>query len=178
MKQNYRLMSFYLALFCFGLTSYSFYSYLYSNWLIAPPIYILLLLSIIAFIYGLKGLDKEAKWLLKIKSWITIILPFILTVILTLGLFFSLLLSAFGANERIETTHSPDGIYTIDIYRWDAGAAGTFGVKGELNGPLWTKKRIYYQKRVDNVEINWINNFTVTINGYILNLKEGETYGY
>ena len=64
------------------------------------------------------------------------------------------------------------------FYHYDAGAAGSFGVRGEINGPLWFKKRIYYQSRVEHVEVEWVNNSTVSINKRTLNLKEGETYGY
>jgi hypothetical protein len=35
--------------------------------------------------------------------------------------------SSLGANEYIETVHSPDGNYTINRYRFDTGAAGSFG---------------------------------------------------
>ncbi|WP_256464174.1 DUF5412 family protein [Halobacillus amylolyticus] len=50
--------------------------------------------------------------------------------------------------------------------------------KGELNGPLWFKKRIYYQERTENVDVEWESNDTVSINNHILNLDEGDTYGY
>lgn len=178
MVQKYNVASFYLSLFCLGITSYSLYSYINNKWLISPPNYILLLISIITFIYGLKGYEKEKKWSIKLRSWLTITISFALSIILALALFFSLLLSGFGANERIKTIHSPDGNYTIDFYRWDVGVAGTFGIRGELNGPLWIKKRVYFQKRIDYVEINWINNYTVSINERILNLREGETFGF
>ncbi len=86
--------------------------------------------------------------------------------------------SSIGSNSHLETISSPDGNYTIDFYRWDVGAAGTFGIRGELNGPLWCKKRIYYEIRTEKVDFEWVNNNTVSINNHILNLKEGDTYGY
>ena len=50
---------------------------------------------------------------------------------------FTLIFSFAGANEKIETISSTVNNYTFDFYRFDAGAAGSFGVRGELNGPLW-----------------------------------------
>ncbi len=82
------------------------------------------------------------------------------------------------ANKHVKTIHSPNGDYTVDFYRWDQGATGTFGIRGELNGPLWFKKRIYIQKRMEDVSVDWQSNDIVSINNHILNLKEGETFGY
>jgi hypothetical protein len=109
---------------------------------------------------------------------LTVILSFLLSIVLFLAILLSLFASWLGANEHIEIVHSPDGNYTIDFYRFDVGAAGSFGVRGELNGPLWGKKRIYYQNRVEEVEVEWENNTTISINNHILNLKDGDTYGY
>lgn len=91
---------------------------------------------------------------------------------------FTLFFSLFGVNEHIKTVSSPDNGYTIDFYFWDAGAAGTFGIRGELNGPLWFKKRIYYEKRTENVNVEWKSNNKVSINNHTLKLNEGETFGY
>jgi hypothetical protein len=46
-----------------------------------------------------------------------------LSTVLILTILLSLFASSFGANEQIETVHSPDGNHTIDIYRFVAGAA-------------------------------------------------------
>lgn len=83
-----------------------------------------------------------------------------------------------GANKHIKTVSSPEDNYTIDFYRFDAGAAGSFGVRGTLNGPLWSKKRIYYQQSVEQVEVEWENNSTISINNHLLNLKKGDTFGF
>lgn len=109
---------------------------------------------------------------------LTVILSTLLSIALFIILSLSIFASSIGANELFKTVHCPDGNYTIDFYRYDAGAAGTFGVRGEINGPLWFKKRIYHQRRIEQVEVEWKNNSTVSINNRTLNLKEGETYGY
>ena len=154
------------------------YSNIKNTWLISPPNYILFIISLLAFILGIKGLKDKRNWRTKTRSWLTIILSSLLSIVLFLALSFTLFFSAFGANELIKTVSSPDNSYTIDFYFWDAGAAGTFGVRGELNGPLWFKKRIYYEKRTENVNVEWKSNHEVSINNRILKLNEGETFGY
>lgn len=178
MEKRYNLVSFYLILVCFGLAVYSLYSNLSHTWLIAPPNYILLIISLLAFILGILGFKDKRNWRTKTRSWVTVIISLLLSVVLFLATLLTLLASSFGANEHIKTVQSPDGNYTIEFYRYDAGAAGSFGIRGELNGPLWFKKRIYYRDKQEEVEVEWKNNSTVSINNHSINLKEGETYGY
>jgi len=178
MEKRYNLWSFYLIIVCLGLAAYSLYSNIENVWLIAPPNYILLLVSVIVFILGIKGFKDKRNWQVKTRSWLTVILSFLMSIVLILAILLSLFASFLGVIEHIETVHSPDGNYTIDFYRFDGGAAGPFGVRGELDGPLWVKKRIYYQERVEKVEAEWENTTTISINNHILNLKDGDTYGY
>lgn len=177
MDTKYNLWSFYLTLFCIGVSFYSFYSYLESRWLFAPPNYILLGISVIAFILGIIGFRDKRNWWAKSRSWITVILSLLLSIILSLTILFTFLFSSMGTNHHIQTIHSPNGEYTIDFYRWDQGATGTFGIRGELNGLLWFKKRIYIQKRTEDINVEWKGNDIVSINKHILNLDKGETYG-
>lgn len=175
---KHNLWSFYFILLCIGLTIYSFISNINNTWLVIPPNYVLLLLSIIALVSGIIGFkDKRNKWT-KSRSWLTVIMSILLIIILLFAVLFTLLGSTIVSNSHLESMSSPDGKYTIDFYSWDAGAAGTFGIRGELNGPLWFKKRIYYEKRTENVDVEWVNNNTVSINNHTLNLDEGDTYGY
>ena len=149
-----------------------------NTWLISPPIYILFILAVLALVLGVKGLKDKRSWLTKTRSWLTISLASLLSIALFLVLSFTLLFSSLGANEHLKTVSSPDDSYTIDFYRWDAGAAGTFGVRGELNGPLWFKKRIYYEQRTEKVDVEWESDHNVLINNHVLDLKEGDTFGY
>ena len=178
LEKRYNFWSLYLILICLGVAFYSLYSNINNTWLISPPNYILFIISVLAFILGIKGLKDKRNWRTKTRSWLTITLSSLLSIALFLALSFTLFFSSFGANEHIKTVSSPDNSYTIDFYRWDAGAAGTFGVRGELNGPLWFKKRIYYEKRTENVNVEWKSNNKVSINNHILKLNEGETFGY
>lgn len=58
------------------------------------------------------------------------------------------------------------------------GGTGSFGVLGELNGPLWFKKRIYRESNTENVKVNWGSKGKVAINNHILYLNKGDTYGF
>lgn len=178
MEKTYNLGSFYLLLICLGLAAYSLYSNISHSWLIAPPNSVLIIFSLLAFTLGIFGFKDNRSWRSKIRSWLTVILSFLLSIVLFLAILLMLLASSFGANELVKTVQSPDNKYTIDFYYYDAGAAGSFGIRGELNGPLWFKKRIYYRDHEEEVEVEWKNNSTVIINNRTLNLKEGETYGY
>ncbi|MGP4070615.1 DUF5412 family protein [Halobacillus sp. B29] len=178
MGEKYNLWSFYLILVCLGLAAYSLYSNMNNTWLIAPPNYILLLISLIALTLGVIGLKDKRNWWAKTRSWFTIIISTLTSIGLFLVVSFTLFFSSMGSDEHIQTFSSPGDKYNIDFYRYDAGAAGSFGVRGEINGPLWFKKRIYLQHNTEQVEVEWENNEKLSINNHILNLDEGETYGY
>ncbi|GAA5416826.1 hypothetical protein Pryu01_01865 [Paraliobacillus ryukyuensis] len=178
MKKSDNAWSFYLILFCIVLVLYALYSNLANMWLIAPPNYILILLSLSALVLGIIGFKDKRSWWTKTRSWITVILSGLTSGMLFLIILLTLLISFMGGDQHIKTVHSPDGTYTIDFYRYDAGAAGSLGVRAELDGPLWFKKRIYYLNDRETVDVEWENNSTVSINKRSLDLKKGETYGY
>ncbi|SFF57890.1 hypothetical protein SAMN05216353_102127 [Halobacillus alkaliphilus] len=178
MGKQYNLWSFYLILVCLGLAAYSLYSNINNTWLIAPPNYILLLISIIALILGVLGFKDKRNWWVETRSWITVIISLLSSIGLFWIVAFTLFFSSMKADEHIQTVSSPGGKYTIEFYSYDAGAAGSFGVRGEINGPLWFKKRIYLQHNVEQVEVEWESNDKLSINSHILKLDEGDTYGY
>ncbi|MFQ3544112.1 DUF5412 family protein [Halobacillus rhizosphaerae] len=177
MANRFLLSSIGVFLFSLCLSLYSLYSWLNHTWLVAPPNYVLLCFGIIALFLGLKAVKGQVGLFFKLMSWFSIIFSFLLSTILLAAFLLSLVFHTSGGRELIRSIHSPDGAYTIDVYRWDAGAAGSFGIMGERKGPLWFKKRIYYQRHKDQVEAVWENNHTVTINHHKLNLQKGETYG-
>lgn len=175
-KIKYNLLSYCLVILSILISSYSLYSNIRNTWLITPPNYIVLILCILAFVFSVKGLKNNTKWWHKIGNSLSILLSALLSIILASVIVITLFFSS--GQKIINTTHSPDNNTTINFYRWDAGAMGTFGIRGELKGPLWFKKKIYYEVRTEQVEIEWINNQEVSINKHILNLDKGETYGY
>lgn len=75
----------------------------------------------------------------------------------------------------MKTVQSPDKKYTIHFYAIDAGGMGSFNVLGELEGPLWLKKKIYVENKVNDVQKVWENGYTILINNHRLNLMDGET---
>ncbi|RPF55501.1 DUF5412 family protein [Aquisalibacillus elongatus] len=176
MENRFNSWSFYLILICIGLAAYSLYSNIYHTWLIAPPNYILFIISLLALTLGILGLEDKRNRLTKTRSWLTITL----STLTSIGLFVVLTFTAIfsGVNEHVKTVNSPDGHYTIDFYRYNAGAAGSFGVRGELDGPLWFKKRIYYEDSAHLVEVEWKDDSTVEVNNHTLNLNKGGSYGY
>lgn len=165
---------------CLIFIIYSLYSTINSNstWLIAPPNYVLLIMSLSALVLGIIGFKDKRNWRAKTRSWITVILSPLLAMALFLAMSFTAFFSSIAVNEPIKTMSSPDGDYIIDFYYFDAGATGSFGVRGEIDGPLWVKKRIYYQEGIENIDVNWMSDHKVSINNHSLNLAEGETYGY
>lgn len=176
--KKYNWIAFFLIIFSCLIAGYSLYSDMHYMWLIAPPSYVILLLSILALVLGIAGFWDKSSWHAKLRSWLTIIISPLLIILLCIVILFTAMFS--GAKERMETVSSPDGQYTIHFYRTDAGAKGTFGILGELKGPLWFKKKIFFQRRVDQVEVEWENNHTILINAHRLDLldlkKEGISY--
>ncbi|MCG7378581.1 DUF5412 domain-containing protein [Paenibacillus sp. ACRSA] len=166
----------FLVLFLYSISLYTFYSSIHYLWKIAPPGYVLVILSILAFILSIVSFMDTSTLFAKIRSWISTILSFILVSIL---LFVVTLTSIFsGAKVLLTTTQSPDQHYTINFYKTDAGAMGSFGIVGELQGALWFRKAVYWESKIDQVELQWHNNHTVIVNGHTLDIGSGETWGF
>lgn len=178
MNKQYNLGYFYLLLALVALVGYAIYSNINHMWLVVPPNYILFLGSLCILVLAIKGLKNKESRLTRIRSWVTIAFSSLLSIALLLAVTFTFLASSMGASVHIETASSPDDSYTLEFYRWNAGAAGSHGIRGEINGPLWTKKRFYYQVNKEDVNVTWEDENTVTINNHTLQLDEGETYGY
>ncbi|RUS45026.1 DUF5412 family protein [Cohnella sp. AR92] len=176
MAAKSNLWSFCLMVFCAGVSGYSLYSSYRNVWLIAPSSDYMLVFTVAALVLGIIGLrDKRNGWRIA-RGWLTVSLFFLLAAALVLIQIVKIFTG--GSEDPLQTVHSPDRSYTIHFYRWDEGAAGTFGIRGELDGPLWFKKRIYVEPRVEKVEAEWTSDQTVSINGHPLDLDRGETYGY
>lgn len=69
---------------------------------------------------------------------------------------------------------SPDGKYTLKAYLSDGGATTSYAIRGELvfNDGKKKKKNIYWNYREETVDISWINNSTVVINGHELEVSK------
>lgn len=68
---------------------------------------------------------------------------------------------------------SPDGKYTLKAYISDGGATTSYAIRGELVlNDRNKKKNIYWNYREETVDISWINNSTVVINGHELEVSK------
>lgn len=144
-----------------------------NKWLVIPPNYVILLFSIVALTLAILGFKDKFNKSVKLRSWISTVLSTILILIMIVVVSFTTMFS--GSKELLTTTQSPDKQYTINFYKTDAGAMGSYGVIGELEGPLWFKKLIYSQHKVDQIDLKWDNNHTVLINDHKVNLMQGES---
>ena len=168
---KYNLWSFILCLILLGLSFQALYASYNRTWQLAPDALTLWLISVGTFIIGIIGFEdkssKRAKW----RSWLTVIIIIPLSIAFFLGVLVNTI-----ARDHIETTQSPDNKITIDFYTLNGGAATSISVTGVLNGPLWFKKRVYYEDPMHEVHVGWENNYIVTINNHTLNLKKGEFF--
>ncbi|MDF9843840.1 MULTISPECIES: DUF5412 family protein [unclassified Paenibacillus] len=171
--KKYNWCSFLLLLVLGGIIGGSVYSQIYNQWMISPPNYITLIFTVIALILGIVGFQDQSSWRAKVRSWFSMIFSSILIIVLTASLVFTALFS--GSKELLKTVQSPDKKYTIHFYATDAGGMGSFGVLGELEGPLWFKKKVYIESKVNEVQTEWENAHTILINNHRLNLMDGES---
>jgi hypothetical protein len=168
MYQKFNSISFYFSFLCLFLYSYFFYACIKYGLIITTFSSMLFsLIIIVLLILGLLGFKYKDTLLPRVKSWLTIIFTLFLILILML-----IHLAAFiGGKEHIKTVYSPDESYTIHLYSWNAGAAGTFGIVGEIDGLLFDK-RFYKEIRTDEAEVKWINSHTISINNHKVDLDK------
>jgi len=141
------------------------------TWQVAPSALTLWIFTIVTFVIGCIGFkDKSSIWA-RLRSWFTVSTSILLSIIFLLGVCVNAI-----ATEHIETVQSPDAKIIIDFYTLNGGAATSISVTGIVNGPLWFKKRIYYEGPMDRVDVEWIDNSIITINNHTLNLEKGEFY--
>ncbi len=172
MYQKFNTYSFYLSLLSLLLFSYFIYICIGQTFIISTfSLLLLFLLTMIALVFGGLGFNYRGTVLSKIRSWLTLFF----VIILSLTWLFLLLTTYIGGKQLLKTVHSPNDYYTISFYSWDAGAAGTFGIVGEIDG-VWFNKRFYREKRIEQVEVYWINNSIISINGHELNLDNKEVF--
>lgn len=171
MERKYNLWSFILCLLLVGLSIQALYASYNRTWQLAPGAFTLWVLSVVAFIGGIIGFKDKSSRSAKWRSWLTVLIIIPLSFIFLLGLGTNTI-----ARKHIETTQSPDKNITIDFYTINGGAASSISVAGIVNGPLWFKKRIYFEDPQHEVKVRWESNQIVTINNHTLNLAKGETY--
>lgn len=158
-----------LVLILITISLYSLYSRVSNQWMIAPPNYVILISAIIVLLLSILSFQDRSSRFARLRSWLSTILSFILIFALLIVVSFTNMFS--GSKELMTTSLSPDGTYTIHIYSVDAGAMGTYGILAEQKGPLWFKKHIYYERRQDQVNVEWENSHTIRINSQQIGLQ-------
>ena len=88
-------------------------------------------------------------------------------------------MSRLPTGELISEVQSPGGKYTLKSYRTDGGATTSYAIRGELNFNTENKKpkNIYWEYRVENSAVEWLDDDTVIINGVELDVPD-EKYDF
>ncbi|UOQ46839.1 DUF5412 family protein [Gracilibacillus caseinilyticus] len=103
----------------------------------------------------------------KTRTWFTIILSSATSIRHKLVLFFTSFFSSMSVTEHIQSVRSPDDHFTLDFYLYEAGAAGLFGIRAELDGPLSFKKKFYFADNADQLKVERESNHVISIISYI-----------
>lgn len=74
-------------------------------------------------------------------------------------------------------SESPDGEYVLEAYRTEPGATVDFSIRVYMLNEN-EKIKVYDAYHEYDIELYWINNSTVSINGKILDLMQGEKYNW
>ena len=74
-------------------------------------------------------------------------------------------------------SQSPDGKYSLEAYRTEPGATVDFSIRVYVANN--NKKKIIYDAYHEyEAEIVWLDNTTVSINGKLLDISQGERYDW
>ncbi len=101
-----------------------------------------------------------------------------LIVVLVVALIATILYGAKWAttHEKIEEASSPDNKYTVTAYLDNGGATTPYSILCMVRkNKIGFSRKIYYQYRCDEADIEWLDNQTVIINGIELDVKK-DTY--
>ena len=156
---------------CFYLMRTTLWSFSYTTLIVVSLLFVRIIYTLL----------QEYKQLSRFKKVVAIFVnttSIVFTSIIILFFSLKIVVYSFGGTEHLSTSYSPDMGCTLDFYAFDAGAMGSFGIRGELDGPLGFKKQVYYERYAEEADIQWLTNEIVVINGHELNLKNGETFGY
>ncbi|MER2028371.1 MAG: DUF5412 family protein [Solibacillus sp.] len=156
---------------CFYVMSTTLWSFSYTTLIVIALLFVLI-------IYTLLQEYKQLSRLKKVVAYFVNTISILFTSIIILFFSLKIVVYSFGGTEQLLTSYSPNMGYTLDFYAFDAGAMGSFGIRGELDGPFGFKKQVYYEKHAEEAVIQWLTNDIVVINGHELNLTDGETFGY
>ena len=163
---------------CLAFIGICFYLMSTTLWTFSNTTLIAVALLFCLIIYTLLQEYKQLSRLKKVVTFVVNTTSIVFTSIIILFFAIKIVVYSFGGTEHLLTSFSPNMGYTLDFYAFDAGAMGSFGIRGELDGPFGFKKHLYYERHAEEVVIHWLTDEIVIINGHELNLKNGETFGY
>ena len=147
-------------------------------WTFSYTTLIAVALLLMLIIYSLHKEYKQLSCVKKVVAFFINSTSILITSLIILFFTLEIIVYSFGGTEHLLTSYSPNMVYALDFYAFDAGAMGSFGIRGELDGPFGFKKHLYYERHADEAVIHWLTDEIVIINGHELNLKNGETFGY
>ena len=106
----------------------------------------------------------------KVNSIVFVILLVLLTFFdVSCSIFYDM--SNLPEGKFVESFDSPSLNYTINIYLCDGGATTDYSIRGELvDNSNGNKKNLYWNYHESNAYVEWIDEYTVKINGHILNI--------
>lgn len=105
---------------------------------------------------------------------------FIVTIVLTLSLFYHSFFSLSGVDgdEKIGEYISPDGGYTVTSYLNNGGATTAYAILCTVKkNDKGKEKNIYWNYPCEEADIIWLDGTTVSINGKILDVTK-DTYDF
>jgi len=96
----------------------------------------------------------------------------LLMCLLIYNLFFDI--NNISEGKLMFSSDSPDKSFTVNIYLVESTLSSN-AIRGELvNNKTSNQRNIYWQYRISNAQVEWIYNENVSINGVILNVKNGK----
>ncbi len=131
-------------------------------WTFSTSSLVALTMAFISVLYLLIKGAKSVHGFKKFLAWLIGVVSFLMTALLLCVLTLQLVILLFGGATHLTTSISPDQRYKINFYYFDAGAMGTFGVRGELDGPFGFKKHMYYERHATEAQVEWLNDYTIT----------------
>ncbi len=102
-----------------------------------------------------------------------VIIFVVIIAIIIYGVYWSFYdMSRLPKGNLISEVQSPDGNYSIRVYVSESSLSAP-AVRGELNYKNSKKKskNIYWNYKEDTVNMEWIDNFTIIINGHELDIR-------
>lgn len=77
----------------------------------------------------------------------------------------------------IHSSISPSGDYTVEAFLCDGGATVDYAIRCSVTDSEGKTRNIYWNYHERTVEIDWLDESTVSINGIVLNV-ETDKYDY